>query len=173
MNFSDLADIGSLINGVAVLASLVYLSLQVRHAQRTQRASMHQARVERVTNVSLKFAEPELAKVLAKAAGGATDFSSEEVLQLFYVVRIQVLAVDDAFWQSEAGFLDAPSLETTILTMKRMMANPALRSAWRLIAPQVAHGIRARVEKIVEETPLAAPTDWAVAWKDAYAKVVA
>ena len=46
MNLSDLADIGSLINGVAVLASLIYLSVQVRHAQRTQRASMHQARVE-------------------------------------------------------------------------------------------------------------------------------
>jgi hypothetical protein len=173
VNLSDLANIGSFINGVAVLASLVYLSLQVRHAQRTQRASMHQARVERVTNVSLKITEPELAKVLAKAASGATDFSSDEVLQLFNVVRIQVLALDDAFWQSDAGFLDTSSLDTTVLTMKRMMANPALRSAWRLVSPQVAHDIRARIKKIVEETPLAAPTDWAVAWKDAYAKVVA
>lgn len=173
MSLSDLANIGSLISGVAVLISLVYLSLQVRHAQRTQRASMHQARVERVTHVSLNFARPELAKVLAKAAAGATDFSSDEVLQLFYVVRIQVLALHDAFWQSEAGFLDAPSLDTMVLTMQRMMANPALRAAWRLVCPQIAPAIRARIEKIVEETPLTAAADWAVAWKAAYDKLVA
>jgi hypothetical protein len=173
MSLSDLANIGSLINGVAVLASLVYLSLQVRHAQRTQQAAMHQARVERVTNVSLKFAESELARVLAKAAAGATDFSSDEVLQLFYVVRIQVLALDDAFWQFEAGFLDAASRDTTVLTMRRMMANPVLRAAWHLVSPQIAPEIRARLEKVVEETPMVAPTDWAVAWKDAYGKLVA
>jgi hypothetical protein len=173
VNLSALADIGSLINGLAVLASLIYLSLEVRHAQRAQRASIHQARVERVTHVSLELARPELAKVLAKAASGATDFSGDEVLQLFYVIRVQVLALDDAFWQSDAGFLDAPSLETTILTMKRMMANPVLRSVWHLVSPQLAHHVSARIEEIVTETPLVAPTDWAVAWKHAYAKLVA
>ena len=173
MNLSDLADIGSFLNGVAVLLSLVYLSVQVRHAQRTQQASMHQARVERVTHVSLSLAQPALAKVLAKAAAGATDFSSDEVLQLFYVVRTQVLALDDAFWQSEAGFLDAPSRDTTVLTMQRMMANPVLRAAWHLVSPQIAPDIRARIGKVVEQTPLAAPVDWAIAWKDAYGSVIA
>jgi hypothetical protein len=173
VKLSDLADIGSLINGLAVLASLIYLGLQVRHAQRTQRASIHQARVERVTHVSLELARPELAKVMAKAGAGATDFTGDEVLQLFYVIRTQVLALDDAFWQSDAGFLDAPSLETTILTMKRMMANPVLRSVWHLVSPQLAPHINARIEKIVSETPLVAPTDWAVVWKHAYDKLVA
>jgi hypothetical protein len=173
VNLSDIGDIGSLINGVAVLASLVYLSLQVRHAQRTQRASMHQARVERATHVSLSLAQPELAKILAKAARNAPDFSADEVLQLFYVIRTQVLALDDAFWQSDAGFLDAASLETTILTMKRMMSNAALRSVWRLVSVQLAPDISARIEKIVEDTPLAVPTDWAVAWKQTYDKLVA
>lgn len=170
MNLSDVADVGSLINGVAVLASLLYLSVQVRHAQRTQQAAMHQARVERVTNVSLRFAELDYAKVLAKAASGAADFSAPEVLQLFYAVRIQVLALDDAFWQADAGFLDEPSLQTTILTMKRMMANPALRAAWHLVRPQIATALRERIERVVEETPQAPPADWVTAWQEAYAK---
>src|SRR5215469_14693128 len=144
MNLSDLASIGSLINGLAVLASLVYLSAQVRHARRIQQAAMHQSRVERVTNDSLRYAEPDCAKVLAKAASGASDFSAMEVLQLFFVVRIQVLALDDAFWQAEAGFLDEPSLQTTVLTMKRMMANPVLRAAWYLVCPQISCGFERR-----------------------------
>lgn len=173
MNLSDLANIGSLINGVAVLASLIYLSVQVRHARRTQQAAMHQARVERVTNVSLNLAQPDYAKVLAKAASGATDFSAAEVLQLFYVVRIQILALDDALWQRDVGFLDEPSLQTTVLTMKRMMANPALRAAWHLVRPQIAPVVRERIEQVVQETPLAPPVDWGTAWQEAYAKVSA
>lgn len=168
MKLSDLADIGSLINGLAVLASLLYLSVQVRHAQRTQQAAMHQARVERVTNVSLKLGEPDYCRVLAKAASGAADFSAAEVLALFYVVRIQVLALDDAFWQADAGFLDEPSLQTTVLTMKRMMTNPALRAAWHLVTPQIAPAIRERIERVVQDAPLAPPADWLAAWQKAY-----
>jgi hypothetical protein len=171
MNLSDFANIGSLINGLAVLASLIYLSAQVRHAQRTQQAAMHQSRVERVTNVSLAFTQPDCANVLAKAASGAVDFSATEVLQLFYVVRIQVLALDDAFWQADAGFLDEPSLQTTVLTMKRLMVNPVLRAAWHLVRPQVAPSIRERIERVVRETPLATPVDWATAWQEAYATI--
>lgn len=171
MNLTMLADIGSLINGVAVLASLVYLSVQVRHAQRTQQAAIHQARVERVTNVSLTYAQPDCAKVLAKAASGESDFAAEEVLQLFFVVRIQVLALDDAFWQADEGFLDEPSLQTTVLTTKRMISNPALRAAWHLVRPQIASALRERIERVVQETPVAPPVDWAVAWREEFAKI--
>jgi hypothetical protein len=89
LNLSDVADIGSLVNGVAVLASLVYLS--VRHAQRVQQAAMHRT-------APRSWRGPQ--------AG-----------------------LDDAFWQADAGFLDESSLQTTMLTMKRTMANPVLRTA--------------------------------------------
>ena len=171
MTLHDLADLGSLVNGLAILASLVFLGVQVRHGLRVQKAAMHQARVERVTNVSLTLVQPPISEVLAKAASGAADFSAGEVMQLFHIVRIQVLALDDAFWQADAGFLDAQSLETTVLTMKRLMANPVWRTAWHLVRPQVAPVLRTRIEQIVKETPLAPPKDWALAWKEAYAGI--
>jgi hypothetical protein len=40
MTLSDLASIGSLVSGVAVLVSLVYLSSQVRQTEKNQRALM-------------------------------------------------------------------------------------------------------------------------------------
>lgn len=169
MSLHDLADLGSLVNGLAVLASLVYLGVQVNHALRVQKAAMHQARVERVTNVSLKFVGHDVPDLLAKAASGANDFSAAEALQLFHVVRIQVLALDDAWWQADCGYLDAPSLETTTLTMKRLMANPVFRAAWQLVSPQIAPPLRERIQEIVRDTPLASPQDWGLAWKEVYA----
>ena len=44
MSLFDLASIGSLVSGVAVLVSLVYLSVQVKKAERNQQASIRAAR---------------------------------------------------------------------------------------------------------------------------------
>ena len=53
MDVTDIASIGSLISGLAVLISLVYLSLQVRQAELNQRAVVNQGLIGRmVDNVS-------------------------------------------------------------------------------------------------------------------------
>jgi hypothetical protein len=173
MSLQALADLGSLINGLAVLASLVYLGLQVNHAVKAQRAAMHQARVDRATNMSLKFVGEDVPGILAKAASGANDFSSPEVLQLFHVLRIHVLALDDALWQADAGFLDLSSRDTTILAFRRLTANPIFRATWHILRPQIAPDLQARIETIIRETQLAPPQDWALAWKEAHAGVLA
>ncbi len=173
MTLADLASIGNFVSGIAVMISLIYLAVQVRYSIRAQRAAMHQARVERVTAVSVEFAKPEIAGVLAKAATPSPDFSSSEVMQLFYYVRTQVVATDDAIWQHEAGFLDDASLQTTLLTMKRILANPVLRAVWQLVKIQLDPDLRLRFEALEDETPLVAPTDWAAAWRAEYAAVIA
>ena len=47
MTLSDLASIGSLVSGLAVLGSLFYLSLQNRQLDRNQRALMNQGVINR------------------------------------------------------------------------------------------------------------------------------
>ena len=44
MSLSDLASIGSLVSGVAVLGSLIYLALQVRQTDRNQQAAIRHSR---------------------------------------------------------------------------------------------------------------------------------
>jgi hypothetical protein len=61
MSLSDLAAIGSLISGVAVLISLIYLARQMRQNTKHTRALIQQGRVERISNQQLKFAESDLA----------------------------------------------------------------------------------------------------------------
>jgi hypothetical protein len=51
---------------VAVVGSLIYLGLQVRSAERGQRAIMQQGRADRASNAALAIASPELARVFQK-----------------------------------------------------------------------------------------------------------
>jgi hypothetical protein len=109
MSLSDLANIGSFVSGIAVVVSLIYLALQVRHAEKMQRALMHQARTERVINAALAAMQTEIADTVTKVVN-SNELSPREMLQSYYYMRIQVAVVEDALWQYDAGFLDQESL---------------------------------------------------------------
>jgi hypothetical protein len=55
---------------VAVVGSLIYLGLQVRSAERSQRAIMQQGRADRASIAALAIASPELARVFQRGVAG-------------------------------------------------------------------------------------------------------
>jgi hypothetical protein len=168
MSLTDLANIGSFVSGIAVVISLVYLALQVRHAQKTQRALMHQARTERVVNAALASMQTDIAETVTKIVNG-NELSPREMLQSYYYMRIQVAVVEDALWQYDAGFLDQESLDTAVLNLQRVILFPAVRAAWLMLRPQLAPVVRGRLDKLVAASLVAAPWDWAADYKAAQA----
>src|SRR5579862_146701 len=169
VTLSDLANIGSFVSGIAVVVSLIYLALQVRHAQRTQRALMHQARTERVINAALTSMQTEIVDTVTKIVN-SNELSSREMLQTYYYMRIQVAVVEDALWQYDAGFLDQESLDTAVLNLQRVMLFPAVRAAWLMLRPQLAPVVRDRLDKLVAGSLTAEPWDWDADYKKAHAQ---
>jgi hypothetical protein len=60
MSLSDLASIGTLVSGLAVLISLVYLSLQIRQTAKDQRALMDQETVTRNIGILMFLSQPHI-----------------------------------------------------------------------------------------------------------------
>ncbi len=160
MSLSDLASIGSFVSGVAVVVSLVYLALQVRHSEKTQRALMHQARAERIINASLTCMQPEISETVMKMVRGE-ELSPREQMQAYYYMRTQVAVVEDALWQHEAGFLDQESLDTAVLNLQRVMLLPTCRAAWLMQRPQLPPAVRDRFDEIVADALKSNSWDWA------------
>src|SRR5262249_14453996 len=158
MTLTDLASIGTFVSGIAVVVSLIYLALQVRHAEKTQRALMHQARTERAINAALGSMHNEIADTVTKIVNG-NELSPRELLQSYYYMRIQIAVVEDALWQHDAGFLDQESLDTAILNLRRVMLFPSVRAAWIMLRPQLAPEVRDRLDKLVAESLTAKPWD--------------
>ena len=67
MSLSDLASIGSFVSDVAVVVSLIYLSVQVRHADRNQQAAIRQGRSTRTVDLFMLATDPSAADAIAKA----------------------------------------------------------------------------------------------------------
>jgi hypothetical protein len=93
---SDLASIGSLVSGLAVLISLVYLTIQVRQAQKNQRAVLNQSYITRVADYLRWHAESPINELRTRVIVGDTSFTAEELLRLQLALRVTLLSAQDA-----------------------------------------------------------------------------
>jgi hypothetical protein len=159
MTLSDLASIASLVSGGAVLVSLVYLSLQVRQAEKNQRALMNQGAITRVTGLILGLAQPALNASRTRMAEGGTDFSAEEIHQLQMVLRMSLLNLQDALVQHRDGLIDQITFDNSTAFLRSALAQPVNRALWMRSRPNFAPEMAAFVDKLIEQSPLAKPVD--------------
>jgi hypothetical protein len=97
---------------IAVVGSLIYLGLQVRGADRSQRAIMQQGRADRASKASLTVAGTELARIWEKGMAGDTTLTREEVTQWLLLCRAAFLSGEDSFLQYRAGALNQAAFDS-------------------------------------------------------------
>jgi len=93
MTLSDLASIGSLVSGVAVLVSLLYLNVQVRQAAKHTRAGISHGFATRTVDFNYRMTDEALATVIAKGRKGTEELSEVEAYRFFSYCRA-------AFWNA-------------------------------------------------------------------------
>lgn len=109
MSLSDLAAIGSFISGIAVFLSFVFLSLQLRQANRNQRSLMQQARTGRNLDTLLKMANPPISELLARAESSPADLGRAEIWSFYGFVGAVFWAFEDSYMQFKPGTLHPAS----------------------------------------------------------------
>ncbi|HEX3407755.1 MAG TPA: hypothetical protein VHS81_11000 [Caulobacteraceae bacterium] len=131
MALSDLASLGSLASGVAVLISLVYLALQVRHAEKYQRAQISHSRATRGIDIQTNFSAPGIAEAVVRARKGATDLEEME-LYLFNAYQTALFVHwEDSFYQHTDGLMSDRAFKTATNLMRAALTNVATRVVWR------------------------------------------
>jgi len=159
MSLADLASLGSFVSGFAVLVSLVYLALQVRQAERNQRALINESIITRVSGMLLGLSQQPFAAALAKQQSGATDFSAEEIVQMNWAMRMRLLSLQDSILQHRNGLIDAITLENSVRAVGNTMLQPVERALWLRNRSTYASELAAFVDKMIAETPPAKPID--------------
>jgi hypothetical protein len=103
MWLSELAEIGSFISGVAILASLIFLyfqlrqiNRQIRQAEKNQQSAIRQGRAGRSIGIVLTGAEPSLADAFVKGAFGDNDISLTQLSQFSAVCRATIMNSEPA-----------------------------------------------------------------------------
>ena len=153
MTLSDLASIGSFISGIAVLISLVYLTLQIRQNTLAHRASAHQSRTNFLKDHMHLLADPGMASVYVRGMIGDPNLSAVELSQFFSVMRSWCIGMSEIVWAHDHGVLDDETFETSAKAVSLMFAQPGPRAFWDVYRHTATPAFTRLVLRALSEAP--------------------
>ena len=173
MALSDLAALGSLVSGFAVLTSLVYLALQVRQTERNQQISIRHSRASRIVELELALADPALATAWLHGSGNPQEITQTELGQFTSLCRALFFHFEDSFYQREEGLLNDDAFETVVAGARLLARSPGLRAAWKIARPNFGGRFLDFMDGVVAGAAVEPPVDLSLeAWKVAFASEV-
>jgi hypothetical protein len=159
MSLSDLAALGSFVSGVAVLTSLIYLSLQVRATERNQQISIRHSRATRIVELQLALGDPALATAWLHGSDSPREVTRTELSQFTSLCRAFFFHFEDSFYQREEGLLNDDAFETVVAGARLLARSPGLRTAWRIARLNFGGRYRDFMDDVVARAALEAPVD--------------
>lgn len=124
MNWEAISAIGELVSAIAVLMTLVYLAVQVKHSktllecnQKIALSQVHQARADiRVNQHLTQFSSPFYTQAISnlwRNPDGVDQLSEEEYPHARAAFMTALVIQDNALFQGELGLLDADTLNAS------------------------------------------------------------
>ena len=170
MSLSDLASLGSFVSGFAVLASLVYLALQVKQTERNQQTSIRHSRVSRSVELHLALADPAVADAWLHGLRSPQELTQTELSQFINLCRAHFFHFEDSFYQHEGGVLNDDAFETVVAGARLSARSPGFRAAWRMARANFGGRFLNFMDGVVAKSAVEPPVDLSLeAWKVAFA----
>jgi hypothetical protein len=131
VSLQELGSIGEFVGGLAVLVSLVYLALQIRHNTASVRAATSASICESLSRFTeLLSSQPELARVWYQGRVQYDSLNEEERHRLRMAVNTYLRRLENAFYQQTRGFVDPDHWQTTERQLVSFMSHPGALRCW-------------------------------------------
>jgi len=167
MSLENWVAIATLVGNITLVITLLFVGVQVRQAERNQRALMQQGRADRIGQQAIEVAtSSELAHVFNKGMFEPQKLTREEFDQFLLLGRAIFVSAEDSFLQNKAGMLDSSAYRSQITGQRRMLAMwPGARALWRVMATQYGEDFRQHMDEIVQAAAQQPAPDLFAAWQ--------
>ena len=152
MDLTQLANLGEFIGGVAVLATLVYLAVQVRQTNRTASAEAFNSLTSLdVTLNSVLMADREICDLIVRARPGLAALDEVERFR-FGLCASTVFRVFDNFYEyDQSGLMTQVQWSEREAIIRGNFANRGFREYWEKNAGSYTRAFQDHVNRILEE----------------------
>ena len=165
MSLEDLGNIGEFVGAIGVVASLVYLALQIRHSsqQLSQNTNSILGSVELDTtrlhsNWLLSVAQnPELGRIWRLALSSPAELSEEDEVQFAMLIGSAFYGIEGPYRQYRRGLLSGDSWAPMEELISRYMRSPAVRAWWTHRDVPFAKSFSEYVDSKIPTSSLAEP----------------
>jgi hypothetical protein len=167
VTLSQFADLGEILGGIAVVASLVYLAIQIRQNTKTVRASTLHENTDLWSALFLRLSEPDLARAYVAGMAGQPDIRPLHYTQFFFLCRSMFLAFENQYYQTRHGVLDPEAYASyTRSISKQVLAFRGFRIWWEMNRAVFSPDFVAHVDAMIARVPEADPALFLREWND-------
>lgn len=134
MTLVDLANVAQIAGAIAVIASLIFVGLQIRQNTRVTRATALQMNADYWLNYFTLLADKQFSEVYSKGALGRIELEGGQFGQFFYLCRATFMGCENQHHQYLAGLLDADAYRGYEATIREQIADfPGVRAMWQIV----------------------------------------
>ncbi len=131
MNIMELGAIGELVGGVAVVASLIYVGLQVRQNTQVTRTNSAYQLYELFTKVSIPVIENAgVAEIVERGSAEPTSLSAADWTRFTEYAYVRFGTWEAAFLSHKRGTIDLALWESWDEAMRQVLAAPGFQKFW-------------------------------------------
>lgn len=161
MTLEDFYFVSQIVAAVALVASLIFVGLQVRQADKTQRAVMHGVRADRLLSIGNLSLQPHISSLMEKVSWEPDLMTRPELRDLGQFMHLMITHYDDIAWQHKAGFIDDVSARQNRAAVGGFLSIPGVRALWlsgfqHRVAPPLAERIN---RELISGVPVLVLTD--------------
>lgn len=150
LTIQDWGSIGEVVAAAATVATLIYLTIQIR--ANTVALRMESRRAESLFGdvyFSAIIGSSDVARVFNQGLADPTSLSPEDATRFSFLMGRIIGAEATAFDEVRFGFLGPPALERRRQTLRRFVASPGGRWFWARFAGEYSPEFRADVEEVL------------------------
>lgn len=166
MTLEDLGDLGDFVGGIAVIATLVYLALQVRQNNRLLQANTASVRAasstainERLVGVNQSLVEdPSLAEIFVRELSSPGSVEGADRVRLDTLLQSMFISLENILKLAQTGTIDQKDWEPWSRHLRNWLRNPSVRAWWHRQRSPFGEDFQAHVRALLaeEEGPPAA-----------------
>jgi hypothetical protein len=123
--------IAEIIGGIAIVASLIFVGMEIRQNAEVSRVNAYQELIAQITLINtLRVQDPEFAELYARFATGGQPQNATERARLEGFLYMVFRHGDLAWRQYEAGFLDRDELLSVLAPMRIFLNTELGQEVW-------------------------------------------
>lgn len=149
MTLQDLSLIAQIVGGAAVLASLIFVGIEVRQNSAITRAQVHQQLSDTFTAYLETLAShASIVATGTSSKAGLKGMTDEELLRFSFLMAGLFKIWENGFYQHKSGFLDDRAWQSNVQWMLTWYHLPGVRTWWSVRKDLFAHEFQACVEAL-------------------------
>jgi hypothetical protein len=133
VNWDALGAIAELVGATAVVASLAYVGVQIRHNTRASQAATTSDAASTIRDwLGSVVADPELSRIFGTGIEGMARLESEDQRRFVFMIFNFLKATEDLHFQAERGLMDPELWNGWHYMIGGYLTTPGIQEYWRM-----------------------------------------